>query len=132
MRGKCEWEFNATTTIGEVAKTFQVTEVPTKLIAIALVFEDIAKNGNSIHFFGIANALTLSLRVQYEQTLRHFNKSDDWIVRKVLPNSVAGSKGLVLAARCDPGEADLEDLSSPDMFRLRYIHSWKYTTKNPG
>ena len=68
MRGKCEREFNATTTIGEVAKTSQIAEVPTKLLATALVLEDIAKNGYSIHFLALLT-LTLSLRAQYERTL---------------------------------------------------------------
>ena len=68
MRGKCEWDFNATTTIGEVAKTFQVAEIPTKLLAIALVFGDIANYGYSIYFLALLT-LTLSLRAKYERTL---------------------------------------------------------------
>ena len=68
MRGKCEREINATTTIGKVAKTFQVAEVPTKLLAIALMFADIAKNGYAIHFLTLSTPM-LSLRAQYERTL---------------------------------------------------------------
>ena len=68
MRGKCEWGFNATTTIGEVAKTFQVAEIPTKLFAIALVFGDIAKKEYSVHFLALL-MLTLLQRAQYERTL---------------------------------------------------------------